>query len=464
MKLNKGLLVLAAAFALGLAACNNSTASESEFVPVSQSQSEETSQTGETSSEQTSSEETSSEEQSSEQASSEETSSEEQSSEQSSSEEQEEQLQFGEEATKAPDTWVYWADNNWCGSTVTMTTATKKGKVLTFEYTVEGNCDWGFQVFHKNSSLNTGASYLLTAQINSQVAANHNFRLNGTYVDLVAGDNTVKVKYFEGGSTASSFAMIAGTSMGNNKFVISNYVWEGILDAPGNVAINDGVITFTAVDGAAKYLVEYHDANTDALVDSEEVAASGAALTKIASLADGNYVVRVIAMSSIDRDHDSLPSQDVPLKVGTDAPVPAAGPKTNIVFGENGSLPLDTFVFWNDQGWCGSNTTVTEAYTEEGTVHATFTSTGACAFSFQIFYYNSTLTPGVQYKLTFKVNVATAVTAMVHNSVQKELVAGDNTVEDTFVQGAAKTASLTLSLPATDNTVVLSDFVWEVVA
>ena len=462
MKFNKGLMILTAAFALGLAACNNSGKSTSEFVPTSPSQSEETS-TDETSTDSTSQEDISSDSQSSEDQSSEE-----QSSEGSSSGEVEETLSFGEEATKPVDTWVYWNDHlDWCGSNVTVNTATKKGNVVTFDYTVvEGSCDWGFQVFYKNSSLNTGASYLLTAKINSKVAANQNFRLNGTYIDLVAGDNAVKVKYFEGGSTASSFAIIAGTSMGSNKLVISDYAWEGILDAPSNVAINDGVITFKAVDGAAKYLVEYHDANTNALVDSEEVAASGATLTKVASLADGNYAVTVTAISSIDRDHDSMPSQSINLKIGDDIPVPAAGPKTDMAFGENNkeALPLDKFVYWADNNWCGSKTTVSEAYTEEGTVHATYESTGTCEFSFQIFYYNSTLTTGTKYRLTYKVNTQQAVTVLLHDNVKVTLTAGENTITDEFAHPAAKNASLCISFPAVSNTVVLSNFSWEVVA
>ena len=470
MKLNKGLLILAAAFALGLSACNNSTApesaesaSESEFVPVSESQSSETSSTsGDASSQDSGSQDTSSEEQSSEDQSSQD-----QSSEDSSSEEAEVDILFGEEATKGADTWVYWADNNWCGSTVSVVSAKLKGGVVTAQYTVDaGNCDFGFQLFYKNSQLITGASYQLTMKVNSQVAANHNFRVNGTYVDIAAGDNTVKVKYLEGAAAASSIAVIAGTSMGSNTLVLSDIAWDGILDAPSGVAINNSVITFNAVDGAAKYLVEYRDANTNALVDSEEVAASGATLTKVASLAEGNYAVTVTAMSSIDRDHDSMPSQSINLKIGDDVPVPAAGPKTAMGFGENGknALPLDTFVYWNDQNWCGSNTTVTEAYTEEGTVHATYESTGTCGFSFQIFYYNSTLTTGQKYRLTFKVNSEKAVTALVHDNKEVELVAGDNTVTDEFVHPAAKNASLCISFPAVSNTVTLSNFSWEVVA
>ena len=195
-------------------------------------------------------------------------------------------IAYSTEADKAVNTWVFWNDQNWCGSNVTVNTHSKLGNTLTFAYTVEGNCDFGFQVFYKNGSLNEGASYRLTAKINSLVAGT--VKLNGTYIDLVAGDNNVAVKYVEGGATASSFQLVVPTSMGNNTFVISDYAWEGILDIPGAVVVDAdlGTISFSAVDGAASYLVKYYQSDANkTYIDEESVAASGASLTKLASLA-----------------------------------------------------------------------------------------------------------------------------------------------------------------------------------
>ena len=92
----------------------------------------------------------------------------------------EETINFGEEGSKPVNTWVYWAaDAAWnLGGSVVMSTHKKVGNTLTFAYTATGNCDFGFQVFYKRSSLNEGASYRLTANINSQRAGRNGFNIN----------------------------------------------------------------------------------------------------------------------------------------------------------------------------------------------------------------------------------------------------------------------------------------------
>lgn len=380
-------------------------------------------------------------------------------------------IDFGEEATMAANAWVYWNDQDWCGSTVTVQTHSKLGNQLTFAYTVvTGNCDWGFQVFYKNSSLNEGASYRLTAKINSLVAGT--VELNGTSINLVVGDNNVAVKYVEGGAAAASFKLVVPTSMGNNTFVISDWAWEGILDIPGavNVDAEHSTISFSAVDGAANYLVKYYQSDLNkTYIDEETVAASGASLTKLAGLANGNYYVTVTAKSSLDAKYDSIESDYTLFNIGGGAVVPAGGPKTNIAGGVGeAETPIDTFVYWNDQGWCGSTVSVSlgNAYTEEGLVHIQYSATGACNFGLQIFYKNSTLTNGTEYTVSFKMKVAVAG---VYFPKEVDPLNEINLTADTWTDVSydytetASKASLKICVPAqtaAENTIELKDFSW----
>ena len=374
----------------------------------------------------------------------------------------EETINFSGEGDKGVNTWVYWNDQNWCGSNVAVSVHKKVGNTLTFTYTATGNCDFGFQVFYKNGSLNTGASYRLTAKINSLKAGT--VKLNGTYVDLAVGDNNVAVKYVEGGDAASSFQFVVPTSMGDNTFVISDYAWEGILDIPGAISVNaaSSTISFSAVDGAASYLVKYYDSAKNYL-DSEIVNASGATLTKLPTT-NGNYYVTVTAKSSLDAKYDSIESEYTLFKIGEDAVVPAGGPKTNMTFAGEDSINPDYFYFWNDQNWCGSNVSVPVAYTEEGLVHIEYTATGACAWGLQVFFKYSELTNGTTYAVSFKIKVAAAGSYGLGAADNTQAVAADTwtTVSYDHLEAAGE-ASLKLCVQASiasTNIIEMKDFAW----
>ncbi len=383
-----------------------------------------------------------------------------------------EDIKFSGEGDKAPDTWVYWNDQNWCGSTVSVSEHTKLGNKVTFTYTVDaGQCDWGFQVFYKNSQLNEGASYRLTAKVNSKVAVGDGLlKINGTYVTLAAGDNDIAVKYVEGGAAASSFQFVANTTIAaSNTFVISDWAWEGILDIPGGVEVDvdKGTISFVPVDGAASYLVKYYD-ESKAYLDSESVAATGASLTKLASLADGNYYLSVTAVSSLDAKYDSIESSLVLFKVGGGTIVPAGGPKTNIAFGEEANLPLDKFVYWAGRwDWnVGGQVNIAEgdAYTEEGLLHIHYTAEGSCAFGLQIFYKNSELKVGTTYTVSFKMKVAVAGDYGFLAADSLKTIPADTWTEVSYEYGEASGAASLKVLAATtianDNTIEMKDFAW----
>lgn len=382
-----------------------------------------------------------------------------------------EQISDGEEGTKPADTWIYWADQNWCGSTVTVTTHEKFGNQVSFTYTTQGTCDYGFQVFYKNSQLVTGASYRLTMTVNSnKAAADGLVKINGTYFPLSAGDNAIAVKYVEGGATASSIQFVVSTSLGGNSFTLKDWAWEGILDIPGDVAVNavDSKVSFRAVDGAQKYLVKYYNSDKQFL-DEEYVNASGDALTKVPST-DGNYYASVTAISSLDPKYDSIESELVLFKVGSGSVVPAGGPKTNIVFGEEKALPLDKFVYWNaNAAWnLGGEVIVNEgdAYTEEGLLHIAYTATGACDFGLQIFYKNSELVAGKTYKVSFKMKSVAGgdIYLKSTDAANKTTLAGDTWTDLNYTYTEANgAASLKVLVPAqlsTSNTVELKGFSW----
>ena len=375
----------------------------------------------------------------------------------------EETLTFSGEGDKAPNTWVYWNDQNWCGSNVRVDQAKKLGNTVTFQYTfLSGSCDFGFQAFYKNSSLNTGASYRLTAKINAQYAAT--VKINGTMVSLAAGNNNVAVKYVEGDAAASSFQLVVPTTSGSNTLVISEYAWEGILDIPGAVNVNttNSTISFSAVDGAASYLVKYYDSAKNYL-DSETVAASGAALTKLPTT-NGNYYATVTAKSSLDEKYDSIESEYTLFKVGDDAVVPAGGPRTNMTFSGEDAINPDYFYFWNDQNWCGSNVAVPVAYTEEGLVHIEYTAEGSCTWGLQVFFKYSELTNGTTYAVSFKIKVAAAGNYGLGAADTTQAVAANTwtTVSYDHLEAAGQ-ASLKLCVASTiasTNVIEMKDFSW----
>ena len=245
MKLNKGLLVLAAAFALGLAACNNSAKSESEFVPVSQSDSGETSQS-ETSSQDTSSEDTSSEEQSSEDASSEDQSSQDASSEDSSSEDSSSSSEGSERPAGAVDmeystadnlgehgdNYVYFNDPEWwSGASARVNEAyTYPENNLVFDFTylereagAEAPQDWSVQILRKNSALTAGKTYTLSFGLKTNRAGT--ITIQDIDKAVVEGDNEISVEYTEAANASFRF-MPSWNKYGSARLVFTNITWE----------------------------------------------------------------------------------------------------------------------------------------------------------------------------------------------------------------------------------------------
>ena len=122
---------------------------------------------------------------------------------------------FGEEsvAVANPGTYYYWADNNWCGSVVTVSSATLIDGTAKISYTSTGFCWFGMQIFFEQAGLELDQEYKLTLNIKSDVAGQ--IKVNGTIVDIVVGDNAIEVYYVEGtivnGGKAASLSIQMGS-------------------------------------------------------------------------------------------------------------------------------------------------------------------------------------------------------------------------------------------------------------
>ena len=383
--------------------------------------------------------------------------------------------------------WCYFNDPEWwSGASATVNAGwSHEGKVV-FDYTynpasASNAQDWTVQLLKKDTSLTNGTTYKLAFDLKSSKAGQ--IKVNGEMKTIVVGNNHIEVTYVENQipyAEGLSFQIVCSLAFGSARLELNNISWTEQLSAPTGVVVNEnaGVYTvaFGAVTGATSYKAYYVDYTSGEDVDNE-VVTNGGQLTKVSSLADGKYKVFVTALKGEQESARSSTFGTIQ-KGEQQAVVPAGGPKTGMVFGEehtNGvlALPDDQFVYWNDQGWCGSVITVNESetYTEEGTVHAEYAVTSeydpgwgtgsGCSFCFQIFYKNTSLTAGAQYTLSYTLTCSKAGTVTANGA---NVVLTANTTANVSVDytEAANDASFALVFPSSmgDNVITISNISW----
>jgi hypothetical protein len=137
----------------------------------------------------------------------------------------------GDTVTK-PGEWLYWNDQNWCGSNVTVSYAHYDADTDTATFTYSGAtpaCWHGMQIFYKNPANETGKTYKMTCTITSEVAGD--IMILGNVVTLVAGVNNIELTVGQGGT--SSFALQCGnvntgTVIAENTISISNLTFTAV--------------------------------------------------------------------------------------------------------------------------------------------------------------------------------------------------------------------------------------------
>ena len=153
----------------------------------------------------------------------------------------------------------------------------------------------------------------------------------------------------------------------------------------------------------------------------------------------GNMVANTISISGLTY---------TAVEAGGNDPVTPPAPSTSydIVFGGEGDTVTKPgeWLYWNDQGWVGSNVVVSYAHYDADTDTATFTYSGAttaCWHGMQIFYKNPANQEGKSYKMTCTITSEVAGDIMILGHVVT-LVAGENNIELQVGQGGTSSFSL----------------------
>ena len=108
-----------------------------------------------------------------------------------------------------PGKWLYWNDQWWVGSNVTVSYAHYDADTDTATFTYSGAttaCWHGMQIFFREPTNVEGKSYKMTCTITSEVAGD--ITILGNVVTLVAGENNIELQVGHGGT--SSFALQCG--------------------------------------------------------------------------------------------------------------------------------------------------------------------------------------------------------------------------------------------------------------
>ena len=282
------------------------------------------------------------------------------------------EIEFGDEkglVASGENKWVYWNDQNWVSSNVTVSTKTLVDDVLTIQYSMTGSNWFGMQLFRYDATVVPG-DYTVSMKINASVACD--ITILGKVVSLVAGDNNVEIQatvVADAATMSMQFGVSGGAVCTGGKFIISDLAYA----APGaheHVACSIcGLCTSNKCDGAADVKCQGHAEVTT----------------------------------------------------------------TTITFGEGGPMAAANetrWGYWNDQWWTGSNVTVSKAELVEGVLTVTYTMEGSCWHGMQLFREDKAIANGA-YTVSLKINASVACEVTICGTVVS-LVAGDNEVSVQF--------------------------------
>ena len=399
-------------------------------------------------------------------------------------------------AVANPGKWVYWTEFSG------ITYAKYENGKISFDVSVEGGNWYSNQLFYKNSALQAGKTYTLTMKMTSTVAGQitingqvvtltegeNNIELivkdgnvsismqmgtmdstGATASTIATGEFTIEnIEFTEGTGSAEPGAIIPGGEVDAVANPDKAYYWTEFGGITGGTYEN-GVISFSVVNGGNWYSNQIFVKRSDLTAGksykltltvtssvSEKITINGTVIdlaigdnavevtyTEDAgkaslslqcgvnggvSLAAGEFTLRDIAFTEVEGGSEGGDPTDPPVS------------SNNISFADENGTVADPGVwhFWNDQNWCGSNVTVSNAKYDAETNTVTITYSGAttaCWFGMQIFYENPANEAGKTYKLTCTITSEAAGNIKINGQLIA-IVSGENHIEITVIEDA----------------------------
>ena len=300
------------------------------------------------------------------------------------------------DATGEPYTFFVWyvQDAGWNLGPVCVTNQSYTDGALTVTSNLTAEHWWfATQIFYATEAIEAAGTHTVSFKLNASAAGT--ITINGTKVDLVAGDNAIE---FDAEVKAGA------------KFVLSIQLgWEEVIEGADNVSH------------------QYLGSNTLVLSEFKMDGVAAKVGSSQGNEGEGEETGELLSLKSLKPE-----------------------------MGEEGiaaSNPGQAVVWYDQGGWCGAASTATFSLTD-GVISINATQPAdSCWFATQLFLYSKELQPG-SYTLSFnlKLNKAGKVKFAANSGANsaivaiasQDVVAGDNTLTVTFELTAAGKAGLSL--------------------
>lgn len=353
--------------------------------------------------------------------------------------------------------FVEWHDQNWCGSSVTVTQAEYMNGGVHISYSgVTESCWFGMQLFYKNESNKAGNNYEVSFDIESAVEGD--ITVNGTVVHLKKGNNSVKVYYTEGSGASLSIQMgvNGGDVIAENQIVLKNLTFADYtpekLAAPTEFSIGASRVVTVKDNNGDKVSAYQLIFKKDGKIANKVSLQSGESFDD-STMEDGEYQVSIVAVGE-GKYQNSDPCETVLTYTVANGGVKYA--MENQVASVAVANP-GRYYYWTEFAGIESS--------EYNNGKITFeVSAGGNWYSNQIFYKNPGLTKGAQYTVTLTIQSSVAEKITLNGTVL-ELIVGTKEYTVNYTEPATD-PSFSMQLGVQDvgalasGSFVLSNIVW----
>lgn len=376
------------------------------------------------------------------------------------------------EQNKVPvNTWGYWNDLGYEYATIPVNYAEYLGDSDTSEagsirisfYTSSGTSEHGLQIVYRTAGeggiLTTGAYYALNLKIESD--ASGSLSLNGTEIELVAGETTEYTVYFQhnddgriyaAGDYTNIFYTAIFMAIDNSKLAqatltVSDISWTEYtpedLAAP-SLAIDNKVVAVTDSNDSAKvgsYVLGFFtEGSSDPVY---KLTVQDGSTIDDSKIDDGTYTVKIMAVAVNASVKDSEWSAE-----GVSYTVSNGGVVYNMPYGTEDDAKADPGTWYFHWAYYAEGNTENPIFKyDKGTIYAEVIANTGDWYCTQIFYKDTSLDANSTYTLSLNIYSDTTGTITV-NGKTVELVADTITAVEVVISGSGTSVSIQLGTNA----------------